>query len=140
MAYLDLVNDRYALTPSRHPPQDQEQDAAPPAAAEPELLATAQRLPLSMLPGIATMLDDELADAEELQLTLSAARAKPHVLDAATLARVKTLYTDQLRGHIAVLDVAPPVLHVQLTQTKRMPNRGGTGFGFEGAGIGHGLY
>ena len=65
MAYLDLVNDRYALTPSRHPPQDKGQDVAPPAAAEPELLATAHPLPLSMLPSIATMLDDELADAEE---------------------------------------------------------------------------
>ncbi len=43
--------------------------------------------PIAMLPTIAKLIDESLAAAQEQYATLCQARAKPHVLDDATLSR-----------------------------------------------------
>lgn len=63
--------------------------------------------PISSLPMIAMLIDESLSDAREHYATLLEARPKPHVLDDATLARVKRvngesieycdIYDEQLR-------------------------------------------
>ena len=63
--------------------------------------------PISMLPTIAMLIDASLSDAREHYATLLEARPKPHVLDDATIARVKRVngesieycdvYDEQLR-------------------------------------------
>ena len=52
--------------------------------------------PIAMLPMIAKLIDEELADARELYTTLSEARSKPHVLDDETVERVQRVYGEKL--------------------------------------------
>ncbi|HEU4325306.1 MAG TPA: hypothetical protein VFS21_19340 [Roseiflexaceae bacterium] len=51
--------------------------------------------PLSMLPTIAALIDDAVADTAEQLRTLRAAAARPHVLDDATLDRLERSYGEQ---------------------------------------------
>ncbi|MGO9958778.1 MAG: hypothetical protein ACLP50_22915 [Solirubrobacteraceae bacterium] len=48
-----------------------------------------------MLPVIAQLIDEELADTRELYATLSDARSKPHVLDDQTVQRVQRVYGEK---------------------------------------------
>jgi hypothetical protein len=52
--------------------------------------------PISMLPTIASLIDEGLRDAREHYATLLKARAKPHVLDDATIARTKRVNREGL--------------------------------------------
>jgi hypothetical protein len=51
--------------------------------------------PLSRLPLIATIIDGMLADDRETYATLLEARPRPSVMDDATVARVKRVFTEQ---------------------------------------------
>lgn len=51
--------------------------------------------PIAMLPVIAKLIDEELADARELYATLSDARVKPHVLDDRTVEYVQRVYGEK---------------------------------------------
>jgi len=51
--------------------------------------------PISQLPLIASMIDGALGDTAEHLKTLTEARAKPHVLDDATIDRVERVYGEQ---------------------------------------------
>jgi len=51
--------------------------------------------PIGMLPVIAKLIDEQLADARELYATLSDARSKPHVLDDQTVERVQRVYGEK---------------------------------------------
>ncbi|HEU4321716.1 MAG TPA: hypothetical protein VFS21_01070 [Roseiflexaceae bacterium] len=51
--------------------------------------------PLSMLPTIAGLIDDAVADTAEQLRTLRAAAERPHVLDDATLDRLERSYGEQ---------------------------------------------
>jgi hypothetical protein len=52
--------------------------------------------PISQMPLIASMIDTSLDDTREHLATLTKARAKPHVLDDATIDRVEEVHTDQM--------------------------------------------
>jgi hypothetical protein len=52
--------------------------------------------PISMLPTIASLIDEGLRDAREHYATLLEARPKPHVLDDATIARTKRVNREGL--------------------------------------------
>jgi hypothetical protein len=52
--------------------------------------------PLSMLPTIGAVIDDQLVFAKEQYTSLLAARERPHVLDDETVERVIRVYTEQL--------------------------------------------
>ncbi len=52
--------------------------------------------PISQMPLIATMIDGALSDTSDHLQTLIAARAKPHVLDDATVDRSVRVHTEQL--------------------------------------------
>jgi hypothetical protein len=52
--------------------------------------------PISQMPLIASMIDSALDDTREHLATLSKARAKPHVLDDATINRVDEVHTEQM--------------------------------------------
>lgn len=52
--------------------------------------------PLSMLPTVATAIDEQLVAAKEQYTNLLAARERPQVLDDATVERVIRVYTEQL--------------------------------------------
>lgn len=51
--------------------------------------------PIEMLPVIAELIDEELADARELYATLAEARSKPQVLDDQTVERVQRVYGEK---------------------------------------------
>lgn len=51
--------------------------------------------PLSRLPMIASLIEGQLGDATDQLKTLSEARHKPYVLDAAIVARIIKVYTEQ---------------------------------------------
>lgn len=52
--------------------------------------------PISQMPLIATMIDEALSDTRDHLQTLTAAQAKPHVLDDATVDRSVRVHTEQL--------------------------------------------
>ena len=52
--------------------------------------------PISQMPLIASMIDTSLNDTREHLGTLTKARAKPHVLDDATIDRVERVHTEQM--------------------------------------------
>jgi hypothetical protein len=52
--------------------------------------------PISQMPLIASMIDTSLDDTREHLATLTKARAKPHVLDDATIDRVERVHTEQM--------------------------------------------
>ena len=52
--------------------------------------------PISQMMLIASMIDTSLDDTREHLATLTKARAKPHVLDDATIDRVERVHTEQL--------------------------------------------
>ena len=52
--------------------------------------------PISMLPTIASLIDEGLRDAREHYATLLEARPRPHVLDDATIARTKRVSAEGL--------------------------------------------
>jgi hypothetical protein len=52
--------------------------------------------PISQMLLIASMIDDSLNDTREHLETLTEARARPHVLDDATIDRVDQLHTEQM--------------------------------------------
>lgn len=52
--------------------------------------------PISQIPLIASMIDGALDDTRDQVGTLSEARARPHVLDDATIDRVEQVHTEQL--------------------------------------------
>src|SRR5271154_754341 len=52
--------------------------------------------PISQKPLIASMIDTSLDDTREHLATLTKARAKPHVLDDATIDRVERVHTEQM--------------------------------------------
>ncbi len=52
--------------------------------------------PISEMPLIASMIDGALDDTREHMETLTAARARPHVLDDATLDRTKQVHAEQM--------------------------------------------
>jgi hypothetical protein len=52
--------------------------------------------PIAMLATIAKLIDESLAAAQEHYATLSQARAKPHVLDDATLSRSERVFAEDL--------------------------------------------
>ena len=52
--------------------------------------------PISQMPLIASMIDTSLDDTREHLATLTKARAKPHVLDDATIDRVEEVHTEQM--------------------------------------------
>jgi hypothetical protein len=52
--------------------------------------------PISQIPLIASMIDGALDDTRDHVGTLSEARARPHVLDDATIDRVEQVHTEQL--------------------------------------------
>ena len=51
--------------------------------------------PISQLPLIARMIDGALGDTAEHRRTLTEARAKPHILDDATIDQVERVYGEQ---------------------------------------------
>jgi hypothetical protein len=51
--------------------------------------------PISRLPLIASIIDGMLADDQQTYATLLEARPKPHVLDDATVARTRRVFTEQ---------------------------------------------
>ena len=52
--------------------------------------------PISQLPLVASMLDGALSDTADHIQTLTKARARPHVLDEATIDRVQRVHGEQL--------------------------------------------
>jgi hypothetical protein len=52
--------------------------------------------PISQMKLIASMIDDALGDTREHLQTLTRARARPHVLDDATIDRVEQVHTEQM--------------------------------------------
>jgi nitrogen-specific signal transduction histidine kinase len=52
--------------------------------------------PIGQMPLIASMIDDSLGDTREHLETLIEARARPHVLDDATIDRVEQVHTEQM--------------------------------------------
>ena len=52
--------------------------------------------PISQLPLVASMLDGALSDTADHIQTLTKARARPHVLDDATIDRVERVHGEQL--------------------------------------------
>ena len=52
--------------------------------------------PISQMKLIASMIDDALGDTREHLQTLTKARARPHVLDDATIDRVEQVHTEQM--------------------------------------------
>lgn len=52
--------------------------------------------PISQMPLIASMIDESLGDTREHLETLTEARARPHVLDDATIDRVEQVHTEQM--------------------------------------------
>ena len=52
--------------------------------------------PISQMPLIASMIDTALDDTREHLATLTKARAKPHVLDDATIDRVEKVHAEQM--------------------------------------------
>ena len=52
--------------------------------------------PISQMPLIASMIDTALDDTREHLATLTKARAKPHVLDDATVDRVEKVHAEQM--------------------------------------------
>jgi hypothetical protein len=52
--------------------------------------------PISQMPLIASMIDDSLGDTRKHLETLTEARARPHVLDDATIDRVEQVHTEQM--------------------------------------------
>ena len=52
--------------------------------------------PISQMPLIAGMIDGALDDTRDHVGTLNEARARPHVLDDATIDRVERIHTEQL--------------------------------------------
>src|SRR5208282_5118802 len=52
--------------------------------------------PISQMPLIASMIDTSLDDTREHLATLTRAKARPHVLDDATIDRVEKVYTEQM--------------------------------------------
>ncbi len=52
--------------------------------------------PISQMKLIASMIDDALGDTSEHLQTLTRARARPHVLDDATIDRVERVHTEQM--------------------------------------------
>jgi hypothetical protein len=72
-------------------------DEAPAAAARNQGRPKREPIdqPIAMLPVIAKLIDEQLADARELYATLSDARRKPHVLDDRTVERVQRVYDEK---------------------------------------------
>lgn len=56
---------------------------------------TANWQPITMLPLMASMIDEMLQDAQEQYKNLGEARSKPWVLDDYTVHRVMKVYTEQ---------------------------------------------
>jgi hypothetical protein len=52
--------------------------------------------PISQMPLIASMIDTSLDDTREHLATLNEAKARPHVLDDATIDRVEEVHTEQM--------------------------------------------
>jgi hypothetical protein len=52
--------------------------------------------PISQMPLIASMIDTSLNDTREHLATLTKARAKPHVLDDATIDRIERVHSEQM--------------------------------------------
>jgi hypothetical protein len=52
--------------------------------------------PISQIKLIASMIDDALGDTSEHLQTLTRARARPHILDDATIDRVERVHTEQM--------------------------------------------
>jgi hypothetical protein len=52
--------------------------------------------PISQMPLIASMIDTALDDTRQHLATLTEARAKPHLLDDATIDRVEEVHTEQM--------------------------------------------
>lgn len=52
--------------------------------------------PISQMPLIASIIDDSLRETREHLQTLTKARARPHVLDDATIDRVEQVHTEQM--------------------------------------------
>src|SRR5664279_5206321 len=52
--------------------------------------------PISQMPLIASMIDTALDDTRERLATLTEAKARPHVLDDATIDRVEKVHTEQM--------------------------------------------
>jgi hypothetical protein len=90
--YLDLTQDRVELTPransgareSRNPSDSADQSEEP------------NWQPLSMLPTIAMILNEEMAGTEEQLTSLQQARGHAAVLDDDLIHRVQVLYSEQL--------------------------------------------
>jgi hypothetical protein len=53
--------------------------------------------PISQVPLIASMIDTSLDDTREHLATLTKAKARPHVLDDATIDRVEKVHTEQMK-------------------------------------------
>jgi hypothetical protein len=68
--------------------------------------------PISQMPLIAGMIDGALDDTRDHVGTLNEARARPHVLDDATIDRVERVHTEQLE----FVDIYDP-------RISRWPNR-----------------
>lgn len=90
--YLDLTKDRLEMTPSGANDVDTPQTQGAPAETQQQ----PNWQPLSMLPTIAMVLDEELESAEEQLVSMQRARTRPAALDDHTLRRVQALYTEQL--------------------------------------------
>jgi hypothetical protein len=56
----------------------------------------ANNQPISQMPLIASMIDTALDDTRERLVTLTEAKARPHVLDDATIDRVEKVHTEQM--------------------------------------------
>ena len=52
--------------------------------------------PIRQLPLVASMIDDALSDTSDHLRTLTTARATPHLLDDATIARIERVHGEQL--------------------------------------------
>lgn len=89
---LDLTHDRLEISPS----PDTAKTAPRRGHATAKSTQEPHWQPLSMLPTIAMIIDEELAGAEEQRVSLLDARERPHVLDDDIVHRVTRLYTDQL--------------------------------------------
>jgi hypothetical protein len=58
--------------------------------------------PISQMPLVAGMIDGALGDTRDHLQTLTKARAKPHVLDDATVDRIERVHREQLESQHAL--------------------------------------
>jgi len=86
--YLDLTQDRLEMSPSAGTPPRRGDDSVNPGSPSAQ--------PLSMLPTLATIIDEQLANAREQHVSLLDVRDCPEVLDDDLLHRLLRLYSEQL--------------------------------------------